>query len=140
LTTVTLGDDGLLVDALVGRSDGAVVAGFGVGHVPNWLVARLEVLASSVPIVLASRTGAGPVLAGTYGFAGSERDLLSRGLISAGFLDPFKARILLHALVAAGADNKAVKSAFAAANGRSDAMPNELAAGPGSCHERARDA
>jgi len=117
LVTVALGDDGLLVDGLAERVDGAVVAAFGVGHVPQQLVAPLDDLAARVPVVLASRTGAGSVLAHTYGFPGSERDLLGRGLVSAGFLDPYKARILLHALVGAGADRKMIAAAFGAAGG-----------------------
>jgi L-asparaginase len=140
LIAVTLADDGLLVDALVDQVDGAVIAGFGVGHVPSWLVARLEALAMSVPVVLASRTNAGPVLAGTYGFAGSERDLLGRGLISAGFLDPFKARVLLHALMAAGADHATERSTYAAAGGCLDTTSNNPAAGCGAGDEGARDA
>lgn len=120
LLTVSLGDDGVLLDGLADRVDGVVIAGFGVGHVPQQLVPQLHSLAERLPVVLASRTGAGPVLTATYGFAGSERDLLGRGLIPAGFLDPLKARILLRAALAAGADRGSISAAFAAAGGCGD--------------------
>jgi L-asparaginase len=120
LHTATLGDDGQLINALADRLDGLVIAGFGVGHVPETWVRPLTDLAAHIPVVLASRTGAGPVLTTTYGFPGSERDLLDRGLIAAGLLDPYKARILLHLSLAAGADRVEVAAAFHAAGGLGD--------------------
>jgi L-asparaginase len=81
--------------------------------VPSVLVEPLEDLADRVPVVLATRCGVGPVLASTYGFAGSETDLLRRGLLPAGRLHPYKARLLLRALLAAGVDRAGIAAALA---------------------------
>ena len=64
-------------------------------------------------MILATRTGAGEVLAETYGFPGSERDLIARGLIPAGFLDGPKARVLLSYALAATPNLGSVRRAFA---------------------------
>jgi L-asparaginase len=111
ICTVALGDDGHALEAFGGEHDGLVVAGFGVGHVPAGMVAVLAELAGRMPVVLASRTGAGTVHTGTYGFPGSERDLVARGLVPAGHLDPLKARLLLW-LVLATAGPDGVAEAF----------------------------
>ncbi|KUJ70326.1 L-asparaginase [Streptomyces albus subsp. albus] len=113
LYTVTLDDDGALLEGLADTHQGLVVAGFGVGHVPSALAPVLGALAERIPVVLTSRCGAGSVLRQTYGAVGSERDLQRRGLINAGLLDPYKARILLRLLLATGADREAVTAAFA---------------------------
>lgn len=111
LVTMALADDGWWLDA-AGGLDGLVVAGFGAGHVPGRLVEGLTGLASRIPVVLSSRTGAGPVLTSTYAYPGSESDLLTRGLIPAMFLDPLKSRLLLHHLLSGGYDRPAIQAAF----------------------------
>jgi L-asparaginase len=116
-----LDDDGATAAAVVSTVDGLVVAGFGVGHVPPPWVPVLADAARRIPVVLASRTGSGAVLSATYDFPGSEYDLQARaGLLPAGFLDPYKARVLLTLALAAGADRPAVVAAFAAAGGLGD--------------------
>lgn len=117
LLKCALGDDSRVITKLEALGyAGLVLEAFGGGHVPARVVPALEDLASRVPVVLASRTGSGEVLGETYGFPGSERDLLSRGLISAGFLDGLKARILLSLLLAAGSDLDGVRQAFEQVN------------------------
>lgn len=112
--TVGLGDDGTLLPVLGDHVDGLVVAAFGAGHVPMACVDALSDLAKRMPVVLASRTGSGPVLQQTYGFPGSESDLLGRGLISGSTLDPIKARVLLQLLLMTAADKDQIAQAFSA--------------------------
>ena len=120
LMLVSLGDQGEMLDGIGDRLDGLVVAGMGVGHVPAPLAPVLQDIAGKMPVVLATRTGAGPVLTATYAFQGSERDLRDRGLIPAGLLDPLKARILLLACLRAGASREAIAASFAVAGGYTD--------------------
>jgi L-asparaginase len=113
LFTAALGDDGRMLDEVrrFGYA-GLVIEAMGGGHVPEVMVERLEKLAEAMPVVLASRTGSGEVLRNTYGFPGSEMDLIKRGLIPAGMLDGLKARLLLSLLLRAGADEKEIRAAF----------------------------
>jgi L-asparaginase len=112
LLTATVGDDARVLEAVGEHVDGLVVAGFGAGHVPATWVTALDKLAIRIPVVLATRTGRGPVLSRTYGFPGSESDLLARGLISAGAITPVKAKVLLHTALATGKSVDEVRGLF----------------------------
>jgi L-asparaginase len=114
LVTVSQGDDPAQMEYVAkGGYDGLVVAALGGGHVPSSLLPVLGLLQEQMPVVFASRTGAGEVLTHTYGFAGSESDLVRSGLVSAGILPPSKARMLLMLMLAAGVDRDDVRAVFA---------------------------
>lgn len=113
LLKIGLGDDGRLLGAVreLGYS-GLVIEALGGGHVPSGMVKLLSELAAEMPVVLASRTGSGEVLRRTYGFPGSEMDLLERGLIPAGMLDGLKARLFLVLLLRSGAERAEISGTF----------------------------
>jgi L-asparaginase len=113
LYTISLGDDGRLLEQ-IGRLgyEGLVIEAFGVGHVHSVTADPLGSLAGEMPVVLASRTGSGEVHRETYGFTGSESDLLERGLIRAGMLDGPKARLFLSLLLRSGVSREEVAEAF----------------------------
>ncbi|WP_448032732.1 asparaginase [Bradyrhizobium liaoningense] len=103
LLTIALGDDGRMLEGIPGLGyRGLVVEAMGVGHVPASIVPALSTLAESLPVVLSSRVAAGPVFSRTYGFAGSETDLLARGLIPSSSLGGLKSRLLLSLLLGVG--------------------------------------
>lgn len=109
-----LGDDGALLRTVVEAGyDGVVLAAFGVGHVSTGLAAAVSEAVTRCPLVLASRTGSGPVLHHTYGFVGSESDLIERGAVPAGWIDARKSRLLLWSLLAADASADTVRRTFA---------------------------
>lgn len=108
----TLGDDLPLLRPRRDDLDGLIIAAFGVGHVPSYTVELLTDYAQQMPVVLASRTGAGPIHHASYAFPGSESDLRQRGLIATGYLDAYKARILLARLVDSGASRDTIIDTF----------------------------
>jgi L-asparaginase len=109
------GDEAHLVRAVAAAGyRGLVIEGTGGGHTTAACVEELEDLAEHMPVVLASRTGAGEALQQTYSFVGSEIDLIRRGLISAGAMTGAKARMLLRLLLAADAPLAETRPAFEA--------------------------
>ncbi|MEM6414839.1 MAG: asparaginase [Pseudomonadota bacterium] len=111
IVQVALGDTPVLLEnaeALGYR--GIVINGMGAGHVPSEWVPVIERVAARLPVILASRIHEGPVLSSTYGFSGSEKDLLERGVISAQDLNGLKARILLSFALATHDDKDDLRS------------------------------
>jgi L-asparaginase len=113
LVTACFDDDGRSVTAAAADgADGLVIEALGGGHVPATLIEPLADAAARMPVVMSSRTGQGDTLRDTYGFPGSETDLIGRGVIPGGWLDGPKARVLLIALLRAGRDAQAIRDTF----------------------------
>jgi L-asparaginase len=113
LVRLALGDDGRILTMLPSLGyAGVVLEGFGGGHVAPPTVPLIERLAARMPVVLASRTGAGEVLTRTYRYPGSEIELLELGVVRAGALDGLKARVLLSLCLAAQLSRNQIASTF----------------------------
>ncbi len=113
LLTVSLNDDGRFVTEASSLGYKAIVLGaMGAGHVPPEMVDRLEEAASNIPVIFCSRSPGGQVCQQTYGYMGSEMDLLNRGLISGGWLSPLKARIITMLILAKGLGSNEISAAL----------------------------
>ncbi len=113
LIKVAMGDDGRLLRATPQLGfQGLVIEGMGAGHVPASIADLIGELAAMLPVVLTSRTLAGPVFTRTYGYAGSEIDLIRRGVLTSGHLTAVKARLLLMVALKAGWSREAIAGAF----------------------------
>jgi L-asparaginase len=113
LLRMALGDDGRLLPALPGLGyRGAVIEGMGAGHVPGAVAPLVGDLLAQMPVVLCTRVAAGPVFTRTYGYPGSEIDLLGRGALPAGSLLGPKARLLLQLLLRSGLGREELEAEF----------------------------
>jgi L-asparaginase len=113
LVTTALGDDGRILSTLSELGyRGVVIEAMGAGHVPSVMVQKIVALLEHMPVILSVRVPAGPVFSRTYGFPGSETDILGRGVLSAGWLGGLKARLLLSLLLGAFDDRREVQRTF----------------------------
>lgn len=107
-------DDRLLRASLESGARGLVIEGTGAGNVPPLAVPAIqEAIKAGVPVVIASRCGAGSV-APLYGYAGGGAQLQKMGCVLGGDLVGQKARILLMVALAAGLSDLALKALFEA--------------------------
>lgn len=113
LISLGLGEDGRILRTLADLGySGAVIEGMGAGHIPSASVQSVTELAQEMPVILSTRVRSGPVFTSTYGFPGSEIDLISRGLIPSGYLGSAKSRLLLSLLLAARKSRQEISDTF----------------------------
>ena len=89
-----------------------MIGTLGAGHLAPDLLELWAEAAERIPVVAYCRPERGVVLTGTYGYAGSERDLRGTAIIPVGFLSPQAARMKLLACVASGLAIDEVRWAF----------------------------
>ncbi|WP_455480918.1 asparaginase [Bartonella sp. B12(2025)] len=85
-----------------GQYSGLVIAGFGSGHCSFEEAEIVRQYAQKVPIIIASRTYTGSTTRTTYGYKGSEVDMIASGALMSGYLSAVKARLLLWTFLAQG--------------------------------------
>lgn len=118
LIRLSLGDDGRLLRVLPELGyRGAVIEAMGAGHAPASVAPLLDDLVRAMPVVLGTRVAAGAVFRSTYGFPGSEIDLLARGTIHGGSLGGLKSRLLLTLLLRSGLTRAELECEFLARAG-----------------------
>jgi L-asparaginase len=110
ILTAYAGWQGEGLTAALERADGVVIAALGTGNLPPALTAMIA--NSRKPIVICTRTHAGPILP-VYGYEGGGQLLLEAGAIPASHLNAFKARILLIVLLAMNRSNSEIAQHFA---------------------------
>ncbi|MET3560096.1 L-asparaginase [Bartonella japonica] len=81
---------------------GLVIAGFGSGHCSFEESDIVRQYTKKMPIIIASRTYSGSTTRKTYGYKGSETDMISSGVLMSGYLSAVKARLLLWTFLAQG--------------------------------------
>ncbi|WP_455482083.1 asparaginase [Bartonella sp. B35(2025)] len=81
---------------------GLVIAGFGAGHCSFQEADIVRQYAQKMPIVIASRCYNGSTTRVTYGYKGSETDMIASGALMSGYLSAVKARLLLWTFLAQG--------------------------------------
>ncbi|WP_420596311.1 asparaginase [Deinococcus sp.] len=91
------------------RADGLVIAALGTGNLPPELLPLIA--ETSIPVVIATRTHAGPVLP-IYGYPGGGATLRRAGAVAASFLNAHKARILLIVLLGLGLNKSEIAEVF----------------------------
>lgn len=113
---IGLSDRGEALEALLdsgARLGGVVINGVGMGHVPARVVPLVKRAADAgLAVIVATRIPEGGTSTYHYSYPGSEVDLIRNGAIMAGALSAHKARLLVQALLADGADQERIREAF----------------------------
>ena len=113
IITFGMGDDSRLIDAAAKIDyQGFVLQATGAGHIPCSVVSSVSKIAIKKPVILSTRVPGGRVFKSTYGFPGSEMDLINRGVIGSGFLNAQKSRILLSVLTGSQFNIKKINKFF----------------------------